>query len=54
MMDQYMYVNCLNKDMQKKIEYLLNEIGIIGENLDRALCSRLVDLEDIIDYSSLV
>lgn len=30
------------------------EIGIIGEDVDRALCSRLVDLEDIIDYSSLV
>lgn len=45
-MNQYIY--CLEKSDIQKIKDALIRKGVTGDGLERALCSRLCDLDDII------
>ncbi|MGM0817399.1 MAG: hypothetical protein ACQEUO_18180 [Bacillota bacterium] len=45
------FVYCLEKSEIEKINDALIRKGVTGDDLDRALCSRLCDLEDIIDVT---
>ncbi|MFY0397790.1 hypothetical protein ACUXOD_003794 [Bacillus sp. 153480037-1] len=45
------YVNCLEKSDIQKIQEALTGKGVTGDDLERALCSRLCDLENIIDVT---
>ncbi|MEC0473638.1 hypothetical protein P8815_18025 [Bacillus altitudinis] len=48
-MNQYIY--CLEKSDIQKIKDALIRKGVTGDDLERALCSRLSDLDDIIDVT---
>ncbi len=45
------YVYCLEKNTIEKIKDALIGKGVTGDDLERALCSRLGDLDDIIDVT---
>ena len=48
-MNQYIF--CLDKCDIQKIKDALTRKGVTGDDLERALCSRLCDLVDIIDVT---
>lgn len=51
---RFKYVLELSKEIQEKIEAALIEAGIEGEDLERGMASKVVDLEDTINVKEII
>ena len=53
-LDKFDYIPQLGDKYQKLVRDALKEAGIEGEDLERAMSSKLVDLEDTIDIDEII